>query len=403
MLLLLVELDRVVVEREHDAVDAHAREARLAHLLDHVAVLALPLLHERRQHQELRALRELHHLVDDLLRRLLRDRPAAAVAGEPAHARPQHAQVVVDLGDGADRRARVGARGLLLDRDRGREALDRVVERLLHLPEELAGVGRQALDVAALALGVERVEGERRLAGARDAGHDHERLLRDRDRDVLEVVLARSGDDDAVGLHGLTSAAAGYGQTPMLDRRRRPVRSSGRGACPSVPASGRWSRSRRCRGRCRRPRPRRRNAARSTRCTSSWAIRSPGGDRERLVAVVDEDDLDLAAVVAVDDAGERVDAVADGEAAARPDEAGVARRDLEAQRRRHGGAAAGRDHDGLARAQVGARGARRAVLGQGAPRADEDGQDERGVVGFGHRDCLVEVRDRTPSAARCAV
>jgi PAS domain-containing protein len=223
VLLLLVEPDLVVVEREHDAAYAHAREARLAHLLDHVAVLALALAHERREHQELRAPRELHHLVDDLLRRLLRDGPAAAVAGEPAHARPQHAQVVVDLGDGADRRAGVGARGLLLDRDGGCQALDRVVERLFHLPEELPGVGGQALDVAALALGVERVERERRLAGARDAGHDHERLLRDRDRDVLEVVLACSGDDDTVGLHQVTSVCGREGQTKIIDRSRQTV------------------------------------------------------------------------------------------------------------------------------------------------------------------------------------
>ena len=82
------------------------------------------------------------------------------VAGEPAHARPEHAQVVVDLGDGAHRGARVAAGRLLLDGDGGGQAADGVVERLVHLPEELPGVGGQALDVAALALGVERVEGQ---------------------------------------------------------------------------------------------------------------------------------------------------------------------------------------------------------------------------------------------------
>ena len=116
------------------------------------------------------------------------------------------------------------------------------------------------------------------------------------------------------------------------------------------------------------------------------------GDRERLVAVVDEHDLDLAAVVAVDDTGEGVDAVADGEPAARPDEPDVAGRDLEAHGRRHGGAPARRDHDGLARAQVGARGARGArSSGRAPPAADLHGHDGRGVVCFGHRDCLVSV------------
>ena len=102
-------------------------------------------------------------LVDDRLDRLARDRPAADRAVRPADARVEQAQVVVDLGDGADRRARVARGRLLVDRDRRREALDRVHVRLLHHLEELPRVGGERLDVAALALGVDRVEGERGL------------------------------------------------------------------------------------------------------------------------------------------------------------------------------------------------------------------------------------------------
>ena len=84
-----------------------------------------------------------------------------------ADVREQQPQVVVDLGDGADGRPRVGGGRLLLDGDGGRQAVDQVDVRLLHLLEELAGVGRQRLDVAALPLGVDGVEGERRLARSR--------------------------------------------------------------------------------------------------------------------------------------------------------------------------------------------------------------------------------------------
>src|SRR2546422_5175667 len=76
---------------------------------------------------------------------------------------PQEAEVVVDLGDRANGGARVVPRGLLLDRNRGRESLDRVHVGFLHEPEELTGVGGERLDVAALPLGVDRVERERRL------------------------------------------------------------------------------------------------------------------------------------------------------------------------------------------------------------------------------------------------
>ena len=106
-------------------------------------------------------------LVDDLLGRLAADRAAALRAVRMSDPRVQHPEVVVDLGDRPDGRAGVPGGRLLVDRDRRRETLDEVDVGLLHLPEELPCVRRQRLDVAALALGVERVEGERRLARSR--------------------------------------------------------------------------------------------------------------------------------------------------------------------------------------------------------------------------------------------
>ena len=111
-----------------------------------------------------------------------------------ADAGVQQAQVVVDLGDRADGRAGVAAGRLLVDRDRRRQALDDVDVGLVHLPEELAGVRRQRLDVAALALGVDRVEGQARLARAGQPGEHDQLVARQLDVDVLEVVLAGAAD-----------------------------------------------------------------------------------------------------------------------------------------------------------------------------------------------------------------
>jgi hypothetical protein len=94
--------------------------------------------------------------------RLVADR--AVRATDPGE---QQTQVVVDLGDGAHRRARVAVGRLLVDRHRRGEALDEVDVGLVHLAEELAGVGRQRLDVAALPLGEDRVEGQRRTSPSR--------------------------------------------------------------------------------------------------------------------------------------------------------------------------------------------------------------------------------------------
>ena len=71
--------------------------------------------------------RQRQQLVDDLGRRAGGDLAAAQVAALLAGARVEHAQVVVDLGDRADRRARVRRRRLLLDGDGRRQPAQLVV------------------------------------------------------------------------------------------------------------------------------------------------------------------------------------------------------------------------------------------------------------------------------------
>ena len=180
------------------------REALGLELAEQVDVLALAAADHRREHLEAGALLEGQHPVDDLLRRLPRDRRAAGRAVRAAGAGVEQPEVVVDLGDRADGRAGVLRRGLLVDRDRRREPLDEVDVGLVHLAEELAGVGRQRLDVAALALGEDRVEREAGLARAGQPGEHDQGVARQLEGDVLEVVLARTPDDELVS-HGTSS------------------------------------------------------------------------------------------------------------------------------------------------------------------------------------------------------
>ena len=192
---LLVE-GRGLGDLVEGAVDLDALEALLQQLGQLLAVLALAAAHDRRQQIEARALGQRQHPVDHLADRLAGDRQAGRRRIGDADAGEEQPHVVVDLGDRADGRARVPRRGLLLDRDGRRQAVDLVDVRLLHHLEELAGIGRQRLDVAALALGVDRVEGERRLARARQAGQHDQLVARQVEVDVLEVVLARPADRD---------------------------------------------------------------------------------------------------------------------------------------------------------------------------------------------------------------
>jgi hypothetical protein len=124
-------LSRQLVEL---AVYPHPRVAVLGEFLEEPAVLALPPPHDRREHQKARPLRQLHDLLDHLLRRRGGDGEAADVAVGPPGAGVKEAEVVVDLRDGRDRRARVVARRLLVDRDGRGEAVYVVHIGLVHLP-----------------------------------------------------------------------------------------------------------------------------------------------------------------------------------------------------------------------------------------------------------------------------
>ena len=180
------------------AVDPGPGEALAGQLAEQLGVLPLAAPDDRRQHLEPGALRQRHQPVDDLLRRLPADRLTADRAVRPAGSRVQQPQVVVDLGDGAHRRPRVAAGRLLVDRDRRRQALDEVDVRLVHLPQELPRVRRQRLDVAALALGEDGVERQTRLPGPGQTGEDDQRVPREVERDVAQVVLAGTANDELV-------------------------------------------------------------------------------------------------------------------------------------------------------------------------------------------------------------
>ena len=105
-----------------------------------------------------------------------------------ADAGHEQPQVVVDLGDRADRAPRVRRRRLLVDRDRRLQAVDAVDVRPLHLLEELPRVDRQALHILPLPLGQQRIERQRAFPRPADARDHDELVARDIDIDILQVV-----------------------------------------------------------------------------------------------------------------------------------------------------------------------------------------------------------------------
>ena len=190
VVLALVERERLGQVAQF-AVDARAKTL-LVKLIEQILELALAAAHDGRHHRDALAGAELQDALDDLLGGLAGDGPAAIGAVRRADGGVEQAQVVVDLGDGADGGARAAAGGFLLDGDGRAEAFDGVHVGALDLVEELARVGRERLDVAALALGVDGVEGQRALARAGETGDHRQRIARNADVDVAQIVLARA-------------------------------------------------------------------------------------------------------------------------------------------------------------------------------------------------------------------
>jgi autotransporter translocation and assembly factor TamB len=97
--------------------------------------------------------------------------------------------------------ARIDNGAVFLEQAAVRYSEIRVHVGLLHQLEDLPGIGGQALDVAALAVGVDGVERERALAGAGQPGDHDQRVARQIDVDRFQIVLARAADADEL-VHG---------------------------------------------------------------------------------------------------------------------------------------------------------------------------------------------------------
>ncbi len=214
------------VERLHvadlveGAVDLHALIALPQEVGEFLFIFALAAAHDRRQHVDARAFRQRQHAIDHLRDGLAFDRQACGRRIGDSDARPQQAHVIVDLGDGADGRTRIFRGGFLLDGNRRRQSVDLVDVRLLHHLEELPRVSRQRLHVAALAFGIDRVEGERGFARARQAGEHDQLVARNGDVDVLEIVLARAADGDLASVAGSLGGAFGHCDPDLVPVRQ---------------------------------------------------------------------------------------------------------------------------------------------------------------------------------------
>ena len=190
-----------------------------------VGVDALAVHHQRRKQADARSPILSHQSCGDRLLALRLDRHLAVGAMLHAQFHEQQPQEMMDLGQRAHRALAPPAAGTLLDRDRRRNAAHRIHVRTRSRLHELPGVCVQRFEVAALPFGEDDVESERGLAAAGHAGHHGETLARNRQIDVLQVVLAGIMDMDGARREaggGRRRLRGGLGSLPDHPLPQRP-------------------------------------------------------------------------------------------------------------------------------------------------------------------------------------
>ncbi len=154
----LVECWRLIqlVER---AINLYTLETLLPQFQKLFAVFAFAIPDDRREQITARALLHGHDTINHILYLLRFDRKTGRRAVGCPDTGKKQTHIIVNLGDSTNRRTRVLARRLLLDRNCRTEAADMINVWLFHHIKELARVGRKAFHIAALSFGVDRIEG----------------------------------------------------------------------------------------------------------------------------------------------------------------------------------------------------------------------------------------------------
>ncbi len=124
------------------------------------------------------------------------------VGGVATGAGIEHPHQAGKPGHAAHGRTTVGLAALLLQGHRRWQAFDGLHLGHPHLVDQPSGIGRHRFEVAALGLGIEGAEGQRRFARAGYPGEHHQGIAGDIHVDVLQVVLAGTADGDETGTGG---------------------------------------------------------------------------------------------------------------------------------------------------------------------------------------------------------
>ncbi len=166
-----------------------------------VGVVPLARRDERGKHEDPLVPIGLQHARGDCIRRLRLDRDAAVRAVLDAELHEQQPQEGIDLGERRNGALPAAAARALLDCHGRGDAVDPVHVRPARRLYELPRIGVQRFQVPALPFGEEDVEGDRAFPAPAHARDDAERVTREGEVDVFQIVLAGVADHDRVVAH----------------------------------------------------------------------------------------------------------------------------------------------------------------------------------------------------------
>ena len=181
---------RPLAGRQEGTVDTQMGEALGRRPFGEVGIDALAPDHQRRQQTDSLAAVLAQNASGDGVKRLRLDAAVAGRAVLGAELHIEQPQEVIDLGERGHRALASAATGALFDRDRRRNTEDAVDIGSRGRLHELARIGIERFEIAALAFTEDDVEGQRRLAAARDTGDHGELVARHFDIDIFQIVLA---------------------------------------------------------------------------------------------------------------------------------------------------------------------------------------------------------------------
>ena len=109
---------------------------------------------------------------------------------------------IIDLGDRPNSRSRIARGRLLIDTDRRRESANLIHLRILiDRGYNHTSIGREALEIPALSLGIDRIERKRGFTRPRNARYDDKFVFWDSQGYITEIVSLGSDNFEELG-HG---------------------------------------------------------------------------------------------------------------------------------------------------------------------------------------------------------